>query len=170
MKTIPSSTLLHRLASVLAMLVALPVVALAPALLVSLILIDQTVDVDESTEQATTIDITDIDPEGTVMYTIRSPMGHSTPPNNDIPNPHSFLADADLIIVSIQDDDGPSSRLDQDSEDGCTFTLHISSDDSFDDQTDTFTGFIRITEDDFFAHSDREKLENCDLYSIYATD
>ena len=75
-----------------------------------------------------------------------------------------------MIKVTIQDDDGPGSWLGRDWEDACSFTLHLSSDDSFNDQTDTFTGFIRVTEADSFARSDPEQLENCGLSVIYDTD
>ena len=158
---------LLRLIKVFTAVIALPLVALAPALLASLVFTDRIVEVDESTEQVAAIDVTDIAPEGTVMYTVSSLDSYRGTSGSNMPTPRSILEDADLIKVTIQDDDGHGSWLGQDSEDDCTFTLHLSPDDPFDDQTDTFTGYIRVTEDDFFAYSDPEQQENCGLYLIY---
>ena len=161
---------LLRLIKVFTSIIALPLVALAPALVASLILTDRTVELDDSTEQVTTIDVTDIDPEGTVMYTVSPLNSYRGTSDSNMPTPRSLFEDADLIRVTIQDDDGPGSWLGHDSEGDCSFSLHISPDDPFDDQTNIFTGYIRVAEDDFFAHSDPEQQENCGLYAIYATD
>lgn len=163
MKIVSGSPPIRRFAVVLAVIAALMVVALAPVLLTSLILTDQTVDLGESAEHAATIDVADIDENGTVMYTIRPPVGYSTPTNNDVPSPHSLLADADLIKVTIQDDDDLGSSLGHDSEDDCNFTFYLRSDDLYDDQSETFTGFIKLEDDEFWARSDQDRLDECGI-------
>ena len=59
---------LKRLAKALTAVVAVSIVALAPAIGASMIVTDQSVELDEPTESVATIDITDIDQNATVMY------------------------------------------------------------------------------------------------------
>ena len=54
----------------MAVIAALTVAALAPALVVSMMLTQNTLDHIDSTENAEVTDVTDVDPEATVMYTV----------------------------------------------------------------------------------------------------
>ena len=158
----------RRFFRVLAVAIALPLIALVPAFLASSLLTHDVIDQFEPIEQAAAIDVTDIDPEGTVRYNVSPPIGDSALPDSYTNIPRSLLEDADMLHITIQDDDDLGRWLGHDSEGDCSFTLHLRSDDPYDDQSDTFTGYISVTDDDFYAYSDPEQQKNCGLYVIYA--
>ena len=156
----------HRLFKVLAVAIALPLIALVPAFLASQLLIQDTVEVIEPAEQAVTIDVTDIDPEGTVMYNISPPNGERDTSDNHITIPHSLIGGSDLIKVTIQDGVTSSYWSDSELSNECSFTLFLRSDDRYDDETDSFTGYLKVTDEDavLTPGSGLEQLENCGLY------
>ena len=168
----------RRLFKVLAVAIALPLIALVPAFLASQLLIQDTVQPDEPTEQTTTIDVTDIDPEGTVMYTVSPSDGDGGDSDIDIIVPADMvdvLQNGDMIKMTVIDqgtDYGFSSSVDSEMEEGCRVTLNLSSDYRFGHRTGTYSGYIRIKDDDTFTstytYDDLEQRENCGLRLIYA--
>jgi hypothetical protein len=160
---------LRRFANVLMISIALPIVALAPAYIASQLLTDHVV---ETADDTATIDITDIDQNGTVMYTVSPSNNDRRTSDTDFKIPRSHLPDSDMIRVTIEDrgtvrvDGDSTSWIDHELADECSFTLHLSSDDPYDDQSDTFTGYIRVADEDTFlmTGSDLDQRENCGLY------
>ena len=164
------------------MIAALTVVALAPALLASQLI---TPDGGKSTatghiDHAASIDVTDVDQDGTVMYKVSPPGGDRG--NSDIEFTVSsdfadILQDGDMIKMTVIDQ-GTDKRTDSNSysfvdpqiEDGCRITLNLRSDDRFGRPTGTYSGYLRIKDDDSFTatYADHEQQENCGLYFIYA--
>ncbi len=159
----------RRLFKVLVTAAALPLIALAPALLVSLVLTQGAVDHFEPIGHATTIDVTDIDENGTVMYTVSPPEGFRNEPDIDFTVPADVLKDSDLIRITVSDDDNSLSFFESENQEDCSFTLHLSDDDRYDAKTGTYTGYLRVTDEETarFAGSDIERLETCGLYVIY---
>ena len=176
MKPETEKRLLPRLVKLSVAIVALPIIALAPAYLASVMLTDHTVELYESTEQATNIDVNDIDENGTVMYTV-SPMDRNNDTDTDFTLPADIvdkLRDADLIKITITDE-GTESTSDGfvgpkvDNE--CSFTLNLQSVDGHDARrTGTYTGYLRIEDDGNFTatYSRFQQPENCGLYVTYA--
>ncbi len=161
----------RRLFRVIAVAIALPLIALVPAFLASSMITQDATEPDDHIEQSVTIDVTDIDPEGTVMYTVIPPIDHPGSPDaytikRDAMQ-RALLEDPTSLHITIEDDEDPARWLGPDSEDICTFTLHLSSDDPYDDQSDTFTGYIRVTDDQTMAHDDLSQQEDCGLYITY---
>ena len=124
----PSSRLFKALTAA----VALPLIALAPALLASLLLTQDTVQPDEPGEHATTIDVADIDPEGTVMYTVSPPNGSGGDSDIEfvvLADMLEVIQNGDLIKVTVIDqgtDYGFSSSVDSElEEEGCLITLNL---------------------------------------------
>ena len=169
---------LRRFAAVLVVIAALTVVALAPALLASQLI---TQDGGESTatghiDHAASIDVADIDPDGNVMYKVSPPGGDRG--NSDIEFTVSsdfadILRDGDLIKVTVIDkgtDSTSHSFVDREMEEECRITLNLSSDDRSNHRTGTYSGYLRIKDDDtvFATGSDFEHRDNCGLYAIYA--
>ena len=170
MKSASNTPILHRFAAVLAVIAVLMVAALTPVLVVSLMFTQHTVDQLEPAEHATTIDVTDIDENGTVMYTVSPPEGLRSDSGTDLVVPAEVLKDADLIQITVSDDDNSHSFFESETQDDCSFTLHLRGDDHYDTETDTFTGYLRVTDEETagFEGSDIEGKENCGLYVIYA--
>ena len=164
MKTILNNAPIRRFAAVLTVMGAITVAALAPALIISLVHTQDTVNQIEPSEPAATIDITDIDQNGTVMYAIVPLADDSAPTDSSFSTPRALLKNSDLIKITIQDDEDPGKWLGDGAEDDCSFTLHLSDDDTFDNQSETFTGYIRVTDDNFNAQTDSLESENCGFY------
>ena len=161
-----NKTPLRRLAAILATLVVLPIIVLAPAFLASLLLPQHTVVQTQPTEQAAIIDITDIDKNGTVMYTLNPPEGL----RNDA-TAVDALNGADLIKVTVRAHGNSLSAFESGSRDDCSFTLHVRDDDPYHATTGKFAGYLKLTDGET-AHldeSDFESLETCGLYSISAS-
>lgn len=167
MKSTSKTPKLRRFAAVLAVIAALMVTALTPALVISLVL---TQDAGQQIEHAATIDVTDVDSQATVMYTVSPSDGVPHDSDVDFTIPADILKDADLIKVTVSDDDNIHSFFESQTRDDCRFTLHLSDDDRYGAQTDTFTGYLRITDEETarMAGSDVEEFQNCGLYVIYA--
>ncbi len=160
---------LLRVLKIFTAIIALPIFALAPAYLASLMLIDQTVEPDEPSEQAATIDIMDIDRDGTVMYTVSQAEDFRSDPFTDFTLTPDVLKDADIIRITVSDDDNTHSFFESEMQNDCSFTLHLSDDDRFDADSDTFTGYLRVTGEAItdYAGTDFEQREDCGLYVIY---
>ncbi len=163
---------LRRFAAVLVVIAALTVVALAPALLASQLITPYG---GKSTatghiDHAATIDVTDIDENGTVMYTVSPPEGFRTDSRTDFKVPSDILNDADLIRVTVSDDDNTHTNLESETQKDCNFTLHLSKDDHYDAKTGSFTGYLRITDEETakLEGSNFERLGHCGLYVTYA--
>ena len=170
MKYTSKSPEFRRFVSVLTVIAALMVAALTPALVVSLVLTQDAGQQIELSEHAATIDVSDIDPQATVMYTVSPPDGVPHDSDVDFTVPADILKDADLIKVTVRDSDNIHSFFESQTRDDCSFTLHLSDDDRYGAQTDTFTGYLRITDEETarMAGSDVEEFQNCGLYVIYA--
>lgn len=171
MKSTSKSPKFRRSASVLAVIAALMVAALTPALVVSLVLTQDGGQQIELSEHTATIDVSDIDTQATVMYTVSPPDGVPHDSDVDFTVPADILKDADLIKVTVRDSDNIHSFFEAQTRDDCSFTLHLSDDDRYGAQkTDTFTGYLRITDEETarMAGSDIEEFQNCGLYVIYA--
>ena len=164
MNTPSHSSPSRRLFNVLAAAIALPLIALVPAFLASSWITHEAIEPDDPSEHAAAIDVTDIDREGAVVYTIKPRTSDTGPTDANFSTPHSVLKNSDLIILTIQDDEDPGEWLGDGAEDDCSFTLHLSDDDTFDNQSETFTGYIRVTDDDFTAQTDSLESENCGFY------
>ena len=175
----PTQQPLRRFAAVLVVIAALAVVALAPALLASQLI---TPDWGKSTatghiDHAATTDVTNIDPEATVMYTVSPSDGDSDIEIIVSADMVDVLQDGDMIKMTVIDQ-GTDKRTDSNSysfvdpqiEDGCRITLNLRSDDRFGRPTGTYSGYLRIKDDDSFTatYADHEQQENCGLYFIYA--
>ena len=175
MHLLSQSSASHRLFKVLVAAVAIPLIALAPALLASLLLTHDTVDPAEPTEHAATIDVSDVDPEATVMYAV-SPLGGDRYDSDvDFIVPSDFedtLRDEDVIKFTVIDKGTHSTThrfVDPEMEDGCRIKLHLSSDDQHDERTGTYEGYLRIVYDDTLTatYTYPEQLENCGIYVIH---
>ena len=136
---------LVRLVAVIGAMVALPIVALAPALLASLSLTHELAETDEESGYAAKIDVTDIDQNGTVMYTVSPPKGAPTDPKIDFP---SILEDSDIIRLTITDRGTERRFSDELTEYECNFTLYLGDDDKWDEKTGAYTGYLRIRDDE----------------------
>ena len=158
------STPTDRLLRVLVATATVTLLAIAPALLASLFVHQDTVNQIEPSEPAATIDVTDIDQNGTVMYTIIPFADDSAPTDSSLSTPHALLKNSDLIKITIEDDEDPSKWLGDGAEDDCRFTLRLSDDDMFDNQSETFTGYIRVTDDYLDAQSEALESEKCGFY------
>ena len=171
MKSSSNTPALRRFTAVLAVIAALMVAALTPALVVSLLLTQDTVNQTEPTEQAANIDVTDIDENGTVMYTVSPPEGFRSESDTDFPIPADVLKDPDFIRITVSDDDNSHNFFESETRDDCSFTLHLRDDDRYDAKTGTYTGYLRVTDEETskLERSDIESQENCGLYIIYAT-
>ena len=158
---------MRRFSIVLSVAIALPVIAFAPAFVASLFVTDQTI---ETTDKTAEIDVTDIDENGTVMYTVSPPEGFRTDSRTDFKVPSDILNDADLIRVTVSDDDNTHTNLESETQKDCNFTLHLSKDDHYDAKTGSFTGYLRITDEETakLEGSDFERLGHCGLYVTYA--
>ena len=171
MKTILNSSPIRRFAAVLTVMGAITVAALAPALVVSLVL----------TQDSEITDVTAIDPESTVKYTA-SPLADGGDDSDiEIFVPADMadaMVDGDLIKVTVIDrgtdyrsdrgiDFGSSSSVDTEMEEGCRFTLSLTPDDRSNNRIGTYSGYIRIKDDDTFTatytHDDLENREDCGL-------
>ncbi|MXX93655.1 MAG: hypothetical protein F4Y63_09470 [Chloroflexi bacterium] len=141
MKSGSNAPRLRRFTAVLAVIAALIVTALTPSLVVSLVLTQDTVDQVKPTEQAKTIDVTDIDENGTVMYAVSSSYRQ---PGFETESLTEALRGSDLIKVTFQDSDSSSHPVNQGANEGCGLTLHLSSDDRYDAGTKTYVGYIRV--------------------------
>ncbi len=170
MKSTSKTPKLRRFAAVLAVIAALMVTALTPALVVSLVLTQDAGQQIEQSEHAATIDVTDVDSQATVMYTVSPSDGVPHDSDVDFTIPTDILKDADLIKVTVSDDDNIHSFFESQTRDDCSFTLHLSDDDRYSAQTRHFTGYLRITDEETarMAGSDVEEFQNCGLYVIYA--
>lgn len=158
------STPTDRLLKVLVATATVTLIAIAPALLASLFVHQDTANQTEPVEHAAAIDVTDIDQNGTVMYTIVPFADDSAPTDSSLSTPHALLKNSDLIKITIEDDEDPSKWLGDGAEDDCSFTLHLSDDDTFDNQSETFTGYIRVTDDYLDAQSESLEAEKCGFY------
>ena len=160
---------LLRAIKVVAAVFALAIIALAPAFVASVMLTDQTVEPEKPIENAAAIDVTDIDRDGTVMYTVSPSEGFRSDSVTDFALPLDVLKDADIIRITVSDDDNTHSFFESEMQDDCSFTLHLSDDDRFDAESDTFTGYIRVTDEAITdsASADFEHHEDCGLYVIY---
>ncbi len=163
---------LLRILKISTSIIALPIFALAPAYLASVMLTIQPIELDESTEQATSIDVNDIDENGTVMYTV-SPLDRNNDTDVDFAMPADIadiLQDSDLIKITITDAGTESTShgfVDSKVEHECSFTLHLLSDDPHNARkTDSYSGYIRIKDDGNFTatYSSSEQPENCGFY------
>ena len=156
--------LLLRVAKTLAAIVILPIFALAPVYVASVMLTDRQVDPNGSSEIFNKhVDVADIDENGTVMYTVSPHDGHRTNTGLDFTVPSDLLKDSDLIRVTVSSDDGEHSFFDAETNEDCHFTLHLT-DAQFDaTKTETFTGYLRMTEEEFVG-DDRKHPEYCGLY------
>ena len=143
---------------------ALMVATIAPVLIISLVLTQDPVEQIVPAENAATIDVTDIDQNGTVMYTVSPTDADVGFPNTDFTIPQSVLHDADILKITIQDDEDLGKWLGDGSEVDCSFTLHLSDDDAFDNQSESFTGYIRVSDDYLDAQSDAWDSEECGFY------
>ena len=168
MNTPSKSSPSRRLFRVIAITIALPLIALVPAFLASSAADTRYGRPNRSWPNTPpTIDVTDIDPEGTVMYTVSPPNGDSESPDSHLAVPRSLLDDADMLHITIRDDDDPDSWLGQDSEGNCNFTLHFDSDDPYDEKTETFTGYIRVTDEETKAYDNLNQREDCGIYLTF---
>lgn len=172
MKTTSSSRPIRRFAAVMTVLAVLMVAALAPAMVVSLLL----------KLHSEITDVTDIDRNGTVMYAASPSNGNRGDIDIDLILPPDFtgiLQEADMIKVTVMDrgtekrtDLAAYSFVDDKVEDECSFTLNIKSNDRHDTQTDTYSGYIRISDDDTFIATyianPEQQREHCGFYFIDA--
>ena len=161
MNTKTRSNPLRRFVTVLTISIILPLIALAPAYFTSVVLTNQTAQIDESALHTAAIDVSDIDENGTVMYTVSPHEGFQSDSDSDFTAPADILINADLIKVIISDDEIV---------DECSFTLHLSEDDRYDPKTGEFTGYLRFTKANTApeAGSDFEYLEDCGIYLTYS--
>lgn len=141
MKSGSNTPRLRRFTAVLAVIAALIVAALTPSLVVSLVLTQDTVDQVKPTEQATTIDVSDIDENGTVMYAV-SPSYRQ--PGFEAESLTEALRGSDLIKVTFQDSDSSWYQVNHETDEECGLTLQLSSDDRYDVDTKTYVGYIRV--------------------------
>ncbi len=174
MKTILNNSPIRRFAAVLTVMGAITVAALVPALVVSLVLTQNPVDQTEPAENAATIDVTDIDQNGTVMYTASPSDSDRGDASIDFILPldiGNIMDDGDLIKVTIEDrgtESTSDSFVDPELEGGCVFTLVISSEYGNDAPIDTVTGFARTMDDDTFvatySANTKQQMEHCGFY------
>ena len=151
---------LRRFAAVLVVIAALTVVALAPALLASQLI---TQDGGESTatghiDHAASIDVTDVDQDGTVMYTVSPPQ--DWPADLEFDFPTGLLEDSDVIRLTISDQVSHPGLSKDSVEEECEFTLYFSDSDKHDEKTGTYTGYLRIRDDEmgpYVSHSNDPK-------------
>lgn len=164
MKTILNNAPIRRFAAVLTVMGAITVAALAPALVVSLVL----------TQDSEITDVTDDDRNGTVMYT-------ASPSDSDrgdasiefiLPSDIERIMDnGDLIKVTIEDrgtESTSDSFVDPGFEDGCVLTLRFSDEYRNDKPTDTITGYVRTVDVDTFvatySANSKQQMEHCGFY------
>ncbi len=161
MKMILNTAPIRRFAAVLTVMGAITVAALAPALVVSLVLTQDS-------------EITDDDRNGTVMYT-------ASPSDSDrgdasiefiLPSDIEHIMDnGDLIKVTIEDrgtESTSDSFVDPEFEDGCVLTLRFSDEYRNDEPTDTITGYVRTVDVDTFvatySANSKQQMEHCGFY------
>ena len=164
----------------MAVIAALTVAALAPTLVVSMMLTQNTLDHIDSTENAEVTDVTDVDPEATVMYTVPTQGGDPYDSDVEFILPSDFadtLRDSDMIKMTVIDqgtdkrtDSASDSLVDPAMEEGCRIKLNLGSDGQHDERTGTYSGYLRITDDGTLTatYTYPEQLENCGIYVIYA--
>ena len=177
MNTPSHSSPSRRLFNVLAAAIALPLIALVPAFLASSWITHDAIEPNDPIEQAAAIDVTDNDPESTVKYTVSPPVVDGDDSDIEIIVPADMadaLVDGDLIKVTVIDQGtefGSSSSVDTEMEEGCRITLSLSSDDRSNNRIGTYSGYIRIKDDDTFTatytHDDLEIREDCGLNLTY---
>ena len=163
MKTTSSITPLRRLYAIIATMVMLTLIALSPAYIASMVLQDRFVEPIESTEQVTTIDVTDIDRNGTVMYTV-SPS--YTQPGFETESLMATLRGSDLIKVTVHDSDSSSYRVNNEASEECGLTLTLSSNDRYDADSKTFVGYVRVEDEGDETGSTRTDLIDCAIKFI----
>ena len=164
MKTILNNAPIRRFAAVLTVMGAITVAALAPALVLSLVL----------TQDSEITDVTDDDRNGTMMYT-------ASPSDSDrgdasiefiLPSDIEHIMDnGDLIKITIEDrgtESTSDSFVDPELEDGCVFTLSFSDEYRNDELTDTITGYVRTVDVDTFvatySTNSKQQMEHCGFY------
>ena len=166
MKTILNNAPIRRFAAVLTVMGAITVAALAPALVLSLVL----------TQDSEITDVTDDDRNGTVMYT-------ASPSDSDrgdasiefiLPSDIEHIMDnGDLIKVTIEDrgtESTSDSFVDPEFEDGCVFTLRFSDEYRNDEPTEPITGYVKSADADTFVATysadTKQQLNLCGIYFI----
>lgn len=165
MKTTSSNTPLRRLAAILATTVILTLIALSPAYIASIVLQDQLVEPSESTEQVATINVTDIDRNGTVMYSYTVSPSY-TQPGFETESLMATIRGSDLIKVTVQDSDSSSYRVNHEASEECGLTLTLSSNDRYDANTDTYVGYVRVEDEGDETGDTRTGLINCTIKFI----
>ena len=59
-----------------------------------------------------------------------------------------MLKDADLIRITVSDVDDSLGVFESKTQGDCSFTLHLHDDDRYDTKTGTYTGYIRLTDEE----------------------
>lgn len=159
----------RRLFKVAVTTIGVTIIALAPAFLASMVLTQDAAESNEASDYATTLNVTDINQNDTVMYTV-SPSHRSF---EDAPGIATdvgaeLLRDADLIKVTIYDEDLSTGWIGSDPDNECKFTLHFSDDDKQDRKFGTYTGYLRIRDDGLQAHHSMDHDSRCGFVITYA--
>ena len=154
-----------RLFKVVAATFAVAFIALAPAFLASILLTQRTVEHDEANGSAATIDVTDIDQNGTVMYTVSPPQ--DAPADFEFDIPSGLVEDADLIRLTISDKSSDSGLPEDLTADECKFTFYLSDSDEYDEKTSTYIGYLRINDDELGPHYFHPDDDGCSIVITY---
>jgi len=168
---------LLRAIRVFAAMVALPIIALAPVYVASVTLTDQAVEIDEPIQQAATNDVTDIDRNGTVMYTV-SPSRYTQAPKFETESPLAIMRGSDLIKVTVIDrgTERSSSPQDHQTDYECELNLHLTSSDRYApktktyNKTNTYVGYLRIDDEDVSTFYLREPSSDRAICSFILTE
>ena len=170
------STPTDRLLRVLVATATVTLIAIAPALLASLFVHQDTANQTEPMEHAAAIDVTDIDQNGTVMYTASPSDSDRSDASIDFILPSdigNIMHDGDLIKVTIEDrgtELTSDSFVDPEFEDGCVFTLRFSDEYRNDEPTETITGYVRTADVDTYVATysadTKQQLNLCGIYFI----
>ncbi len=153
-----------RFAKVLVAIIALPLIALVPAFVVSVIFTDTVSDVGEPEQIVSSTEIDQPAAEETVMITMSSSYKtyETTPGSFSSSEMMNMLGDADLIKISIKGDKQGQSLTDISFGDtDCQFQL-TTYDSNYGDE-ETFVGYVRI--DGELSHFPDG---NCALYFVDA--
>ena len=137
-------------------IIALPIIALAPVYVASVILTDQVVETSEPTGHAANINIADIDRNGTVMYAVSPSYSQ---PGFETESLTEALLGSDLITVTFQDSDSSRYQVNHETDEECGLTLQLSSDDRYDADTKTYVGYIRVEDGELeIRHPNQHQL------------